>query len=150
MTQSIDAKNLHLLNYALQNVTRAGTGRRAYRYVPTNIRIAGKSGTSNDQRDSWFAGFGGDYSAVVWMGHDDNTPTAVTGSRGALELWARAMARINKNSIPFSAPQGIEYARMNWRTGYLANSNCPDTLLIPFRRDYLPAKDLTIDSESCY
>jgi len=149
VTQSIDDKDLHLLNYALQNVMRTGTGRRAYRYIPSDIRIAGKSGTSNDQRDSWFAGFGGDYAAVVWMGHDDNTPTEVTGSRGALELWARSMARINKNNIPFSAPDGIQYARMNWRTGYLANQNCPGTLVIPFRRDYLPEPDLTIEPGSC-
>lgn len=149
VTQTIDEADLHLLNYGLQNVMRAGTGRRAYRYIPGRIRVAGKSGTTNDQRDSWFAGFGGDYSAVVWMGHDDNTPTPVTGSRGALELWARTMARINQHSLPFSAPDSIRYARLDWRTGYLLNRDCPDSLQIPFRRSNLPPTNLLDATDTC-
>ena len=149
VTQTIDETDLHLLNYAMQNVMRAGTGRRAYRYIPGRIRIAGKSGTSNDQRDSWFAGFGGDYSAVVWMGHDDNTPTTVTGSRGALELWARTMAQINKNSLPFNAPADIHYGYYNWRTGNLVSKDCPDTLQIPFRRGNLPPVARASTADSC-
>ncbi len=149
VTQTVNEADLHLLNYGLQNVMRAGTGRRAYRYIPGNIRVAGKSGTTNDQRDSWFAGFGGDYSTVVWMGHDDNSPTPVTGSRGALELWSRTMARINRQSLPFNAPADIRYGHLNWRTGNLVNSDCPDTLQIPFRRGYMPPGNLVTTGRIC-
>jgi len=55
--QQLDDATMHQLNYALQNVMRAGTGRRAYRYLPQDVAIAGKSGTSNEYRDSWFAGY---------------------------------------------------------------------------------------------
>jgi len=149
VNQAIDEVDLHLLNYALQNVMRAGTGIRAYRYLPPSLRVAGKSGTTNDQRDSWFAGFGGDYSTVVWMGHDDNTPTPVTGSRGALELWARTMARINRQSLPFSAPPDVRYDELHWRTGTLSNAGCPGTLRIPFHRDYAPAAGLATGIDGC-
>lgn len=147
--QTINEVDLHLLNYALQNVMRAGTGIRAYRYLPANLRVAGKSGTTNDQRDSWFAGFGGDYSTVVWMGHDDNTPTPVTGSRGALELWARTMARVNRQSLPFNAPPDIRYADLDWRRGTLSNSSCPGTLRIPFYRNFTPPADLSTGTDVC-
>lgn len=149
VTQAIDESSLHLLNYALQNVMRAGTGRRAYRYLPASVSVAGKSGTTNDRRDSWFAGFGGDYSTVVWMGHDDNTPTPVTGSRGALEVWARTMAKINRHSLSFNAPADIVYDHLNWRTSQLTNQACPGTLRIPFRRNYLPPRSLADSTASC-
>lgn len=138
-TQKINPADLHILNYALQNVMREGTGRRAYRYNARDIALAGKSGTSNDQRDSWFAGYGGDYAGVVWMGHDDNTPTEITGSRGALEVWARTFARINKQSLRFSAPDSIRYAPINTTTGNRIEETCRDAVYLPFHRDYLPA-----------
>ena len=149
VTQVLDEADLHLINYALQNVMRAGTGIRAYRYLPSTVRVAGKSGTTNDQRDSWFAGYGGDYSMVVWMGHDDNTPTPVTGSRGALEVWSRTMARINPNSLPFAAPAEVQYGNLHWRSGYLTRPDCAGTLLIPFRVPYLPPFDLLNGEDVC-
>lgn len=149
VTQVLDESDLHLINYALQNVMRAGTGIRAYRYLPGTVRVAGKSGTTNDQRDSWFAGYGGDYSMVVWMGHDDNSPTPVTGSRGALEVWSRTMARINPNSLPFAAPAEVQYGNLHWRSGYLTRPDCPGTLLIPFRVPHLPPFDLLKGADMC-
>lgn len=137
-TQKIDPADMHILNYALQNVMRAGTGRRAYRYVNPDIALAGKSGTSNDQRDSWFAGYGGDYSGVVWMGNDDNTPTEITGSRGALEVWARTFAKINSNSLRFSAPDTVRYVPINAITGNRIDETCAQATYLPFHRDYLP------------
>ncbi len=137
-TQKIDPANMHILNYALQNVMRAGTGRRAYRYINPDIALAGKSGTSNDQRDSWFAGYGGDYAGVVWMGHDDNTPTEITGSRGALEVWARTFAKINANSLRFSAPDTITYVPINTITGSRIDDTCPQATYLPFHNEFIP------------
>ncbi len=137
-SQTIDPANMHILNYALQNVMRQGTGRRAYRYNDRAVALAGKSGTSNDQRDSWFAGYGGDYSGVVWMGHDDNTPTEITGSRGALEFWARIFAKINTTSLRFNAPANVRYAPVNMLTGNRIEETCSNATLLPFHQNYIP------------
>ena len=123
--QKLDSATTHQINYALQNVMRAGTGRRAYRYLSRNIALAGKSGTSNELRDGWFAGYDGFHSAVVWMGHDDNTPTTLTGSRGALEIWARIMSNLNPVNLQFSAPESIVYTGINPTTGAFVAADCP-------------------------
>ncbi len=136
--QSVDQTSMHLLNYALQNVMREGTGRRAYRYLPTDLAVAGKSGTSNDQRDTWFAGYTGDYSAVVWMGHDDNSPTRLTGSRAALEVWARTMTRLNPHNLRFTAPSSIEYAPVSRDSGSRVDAGCRGARLQPFDRLHIP------------
>ena len=117
---------------------RAGTGKRAYRYIAPDVALAGKSGTSNEQRDSWFAGYGGKHSVVVWMGHDDNTPTPVTGSRGALEIWARAMANLDASSLRFNSPSSIKYANINPATGQRTRADCPGSVRLPFHRDHEP------------
>lgn len=58
----------------MQEVAREGTARYVYSQLPSNTNVLGKTGTSNDQRDSWFAGFTGNRLAVVWVGRDDNEP----------------------------------------------------------------------------
>jgi len=136
--QRLDAATTHQITYALQNIMRAGTGKRAYRYIAPNIALAGKSGTSNEQRDSWFAGYDGKHSVVVWMGHDDNTPTPVTGSRGALEIWARAMANLDASSLRFNSPSTIKYANINPATGQRTRADCPGSVRLPFHRDHEP------------
>jgi penicillin-binding protein 1B len=66
-------------------VTTHGTGREASARLPRGTVVAGKTGTSSDTRDSWFAGFTGSYLSVVWVGYDDNRPTGLTGAAGALK-----------------------------------------------------------------
>ena len=136
--QRLDSATTHQMNYALQNVMRQGTGRRAYRYIDSQIALAGKSGTSNAQRDSWFAGFDGQHSAVVWMGHDDNSPTPVTGSRGALEVWSRILTNLSPKSLRFTAPDTITYASINKTTGARIAADCPGAVKLPFHRNFEP------------
>lgn len=76
---------------------REGTGRSVYSQLPSSLTLAGKTGTSNDSRDSWFSGFGGDLQAVVWLGRDDNGKTPLTGATGALQVWASFMRRRIRN-----------------------------------------------------
>ena len=148
--QRLDDATTHQINYALQNIMRAGTGKRAYRHIAPDVALAGKSGTSNEQRDSWFAGYDGKHSVVVWMGHDDNTPTPVTGSRGALEMWAHAMKNLDASSLRFNSPASIRYANIIPATGKRTRADCPGSVRLPFHRDHEPdsnAEDLL--SASC-
>ncbi len=84
---TIDPATAYLVNYGLQQVMTNGTGRAAYNTFPREMGLAGKSGTTNDARDSWFAGYSGNYLAVVWLGEDNNKPIGLTGSSGALPVW---------------------------------------------------------------
>src|SRR5690606_13609814 len=86
--QVVSHDAVHLLQYNMQEIMREGTGRGVYRRLPQTLAVAGKTGTTDDLRDSWFAGFTGNHLAVVWLGRDDNGPTHLTGSTGALTVWA--------------------------------------------------------------
>src|SRR5690606_15942841 len=82
VTPVADPAAVYQLNRMLVQVMERGTGRAARAHLPPGLVVAGKSGTSSDYRDSWFAGFSGSHLAVVWIGHDDNSPTGLTGSSG--------------------------------------------------------------------
>ena len=85
-------------------VTTRGTGRGALARLPPGMVVAGKTGTSSDTRDSWFAGFTGSYLAVVWVGYDDNRVTGLTGAAGALPVWGDTIASLKSASFqPVSA-----------------------------------------------
>jgi penicillin-binding protein 1B len=123
---------MHLLHYGLRAVMREGTGRGAYQYLDREFEVAGKTGTTNDGRDSWFAGFSGDLLAVTWIGHDDNAATGLTGSSGALRLWAHFMASASDRSLGYRMPDGIRTHWIDDRSGRLTGEGCPDARLLPF------------------
>ncbi len=123
---------IHLLQYALQVVMREGTGRAAYNVLPASTVLAGKTGTSNDQRDSWFAGFGGNYLAVVWIGRDDNGEMPFTGSSGALRLWSQIMTNLGVTSLAYAQPEGVVYRWTDPATGLLTEERCENARYLPF------------------
>ena len=129
--QKIEPAHAHLIQYALQMVMLEGTGKSAFNWIDRNRRIAGKTGTTNDQKDSWFAGFGGEYLTVFWVGRDDNEPMPLTGASGALRLWSKLMSDIEKRSIDFIKPEGISYKWVNRREGGLSAANCEGAILLP-------------------
>lgn len=121
---------------ALQTVMTRGTGKTS-RLARSGI--AGKTGTSDDFRDSWFAGFDGARLGVVWIGRDDNAPTGLTGASGAMRLWDAIMGDVDIAPLvlPTSSeqvPQGFDY-----RTGYAARGRCLDAEVVrlPLPRDAL-------------
>ena len=116
----------------MQVVMREGTGRSVYRYLGEDIAVAGKTGTSNDQRDSWFSGFGDDYLAVVWLGRDDNGKMPFTGSSGALQLWSELMAGLKVRPLAFTRPDNITYHWVDPRVGLLSEEGCEGARYIPF------------------
>jgi penicillin-binding protein 1B len=125
-------QSVHLLHYALRAVMREGTGRGAYNYLGQNFAVAGKTGTTNDGRDSWFAGFSGDLLAVTWIGRDDNGGTRLTGSTGALKVWAHFISRASRQPLAYRMPDGIEPHWIDERNGYLTGEGCPHARMLPF------------------
>ncbi|AJQ93887.1 penicillin-binding protein 1B [Gynuella sunshinyii] len=140
--QVVDPVDMELLQFALQDVMRDGTGKYAYRRLDPELNLAGKTGTTNDQRDSWFAGYTSDYLAVVWIGNDDNKMTPLTGSTGALRIWTEVMNAIKPQAYLSREPAGIEWQWVNAKDGHRTSKNCPDAIQIPFREGTAPqAKD---------
>lgn len=131
----------YLISYAMQNAIDAGTG-GGVRRAGIKAKVAGKTGTTNDWRDSWFAGFSGDRTAVAWVGKDDNTSLGrVFGSTGGLPLWAAAMKNINITDIDQTPPKDIVDIRINMSTGLPPPSyGCPGSKIrgLPFIRGYQP------------
>ena len=135
-TASLQA--VHLLHYALRAVMREGTGQGAYRYLGEGFDVAGKTGTTNDGRDSWFAGFSGDLLAVIWIGRDDNGSTRLTGSSGALKVWAHFMSRSSRQPLAYRMPDGVEPHWVDERNGFLTGKGCPHAKLLPFIKGSQP------------
>jgi penicillin-binding protein 1B len=130
--RTVSLQAMHLLHFALRAVVREGTGRGVYRYLPADFEVAGKTGTTNDGRDSWFAGFSGDLLAVTWLGRDDNGVTGLTGSTGALKVWAHFMAQASHRSLGYRMPDGIQTQWIDDQSGYLTGKGCPNARMLPF------------------
>ncbi|MGD9659894.1 MAG: penicillin-binding protein 1B [Porticoccaceae bacterium] len=130
--QRFSPQVMHLLQYGLQVVMREGTGRGAYRRLPENLVVAGKTGTTNDQRDSWFSGFSDEYVGVVWLGRDDNGKMPLTGASGSLQIWADIMAGLGTRSMAFQKPQGVTYHWVEAATGLLSSEGCAGARYLPF------------------
>lgn len=137
--QRFDAGAIYLTQYAMQRAMLEGTGRSAYNYVPRSVTLAGKTGTTNDSRDSWFAGFSQDLLAVVWLGRDDNGKTSLTGATGALQVWGDFMRRADPLPLQASPPENIEMAWVDAQTGLGTLENCPDAVQLPYIRGSEPA-----------
>ena len=122
--QALDPAATYITNTMLQGVMHEGTGKSAYEYFPETYGLIGKTGTTNDAKDSWFAGYTGDYLSVVWMGRDDNKPIGLTGSTGALPIWSELMKQISTQPVNLTAPDNITFARVNPNNGLLIDPDC--------------------------
>jgi penicillin-binding protein 1B len=136
LQQAADAAAVYQLNQGLVEVMRRGTGKTARDYFPDAMVIAGKTGTSDGFRDSWFAGFNGDQLAVVWVGYDDNRPTALTGAAGALSIWAPMMADVGGSSYAPVVPANLEPVWIDYESGLLAGPRCGDPTLLAMPADF--------------
>ena len=104
---AVDPRAAYLTAWALQQVVREGTAKWLGNRLPNGMTMAGKTGTTDDMRDSWFAGFSGDKVAVVWLGRDDYKPTGFAGGTGALRVWAEFMLAIPNEPLSQSPPEGV-------------------------------------------
>jgi penicillin-binding protein 1B len=132
-----------LVTYAMQQVAIGGTAHAISDAGLGWLHAAGKTGTSDTQRDSWFAGFTGDTLAVAWVGRDDNKPTGLFGATGGLRVWIELMKRLP--SVPLVVPQdGIERAYIAPASGKRTDSACAGARELPFATGYAPT-----DEEHC-
>ncbi len=124
----IKPEEAYLILYALEGAVSRGTGKRLGRIFPKNV--AGKTGTTDDGRDSWFVGITRDYTVCVWIGLDDASPTPLTGATGALPVCAEILKKIYRAAppTPFPVPDKIVFREIDEETGLLATSGCEKTL----------------------
>ena len=140
---ALDPRVVFLVDHALQRAVREGTGRGLAAYLPVAaLGVAGKTGTTDDLRDSWFAGFTGNRVAVVWLGRDDNAPVGLSGAAGALQVWGLLMRALAPTLEPFAPvePEGIEWVRVDPETGLRADSGCTGSVELPFIAGSAPAE----------
>ena len=107
MRQALQGEAVFLTAFMMVQAVDRGTGRGLRRIIPEQVPLAGKTGTTNELRDSWFAGFGDDVTGVVWLGRDDNLPTRFTGASGALQVWGHMVKRQDFRSIDLLPPPGV-------------------------------------------
>nr|WP_245539060.1 penicillin-binding protein 1B [Thioflavicoccus mobilis] len=133
-----DPQAVYLTTWAMQKVVQEGTARSLAGRLPADMRMAGKTGTTDNLRDSWFAGFSGDKVAAVWVGRDDNQSAKLTGSSGALQLWGDIMTGIENQSLADLVPEGIEIVRVDRVNGLLADEGCGSALAVPMASGSIP------------
>ena len=142
----VNPQNIWIMNDLTRDVVRRGTGARAYRELKRDD-IAGKTGTTNEQRDAWFAGFNPSVVAVAWVGFDDFSPMGrgEVGGRNALPIWIEYMRTALKDApvTTPARPANIVTLRINLETGCPARANDDNAEFEVFSADKLP------DSDAC-
>ena len=125
-TRVVRQETTYLVTRMMESVLNEGTGAAA-RSMGFSVEAAGKSGTTNDTRDAWFAGFTPDIVTIVWVGYDDNSPVNLPGSRAALPIWTEFMKAAvaglgNRGFLP--PEQGVVFVNIDKATGKRANPYC--------------------------
>ena len=136
----IDPNNAWIMNSMMRDVVKHGTGRRALSLGRADL--AGKTGTTNDQKDAWFSGFNGDVVTTVWVGFDDSKPLGKreTGARAALPMWIDYM-KVALDGAPESVmerPPGLITVKIDPSTGLLAGADDPNAVFESFREGNVP------------
>ncbi|MGS0676293.1 penicillin-binding protein 1B [Shewanella sp. 0m-4] len=137
--QSIPAASNYLVKYAMTQVVESGTARRLGNAFPY-VTLAGKTGTSNDSRDSWFAGFDERNVAAIWVGRDDNGKTGLYGSSGAMAVYQAFLNHRAPLSLRMAPVDGVVQGYFERDTGKAQEPQCANVVKVPALRDsYQPA-----------
>jgi penicillin-binding protein 1B len=120
-----------------------GTAQAAQAAFPT-LRFAAKTGTTNQQRDSWFVGITANYATTIWLGDDNNKPLSITGGSGAQMVWIELMQRLSPVSLPTTLPKGAHYQQVHPREVTLVADRCDDKITLAFLQGTEPTQ-----SRSC-
>lgn len=135
--RSLDPKDTYLTLYGMIEATKSGTGRRLAAMFP-NVNIASKTGTTNDNRDTWSTGMDSDELVTTWVGFDNNQSTGLYGSSGALAVYGAYLKERGVNSLELKRPQGIKFVNFNSQGQVVADGcQAPNLTLLPAREDYI-------------
>jgi len=134
-----------VLNYALTQVVEQGTAKALPGLLGRTESIAGKTGTTNDRRDSWFVGYTRNRVAVTWVGEDDNSPARVTGSNAAMQLWAGLFRQLPFEPVDLRMPDGAYWRWVDSKSNLLTGKTCEGAVQIPFVEGSAPSR-----STACY
>lgn len=129
VTRVVGPETSYLVTHLMEGVIDHGTGAGA-RQRGFKRPAAGKTGTTNDAHDAWFAGFTPDLLTVVWVGYDQRRPLGLTGAEAALPIWTEFMKTATAARPPsaFLPPTGVALVRIDPYTGGMATPNCPETI----------------------
>jgi penicillin-binding protein 1B len=140
-----DAGATYLVQYAMAETMRSGTGAGLGRYWARPPITAGKSGTSNNEVDAWFAGLTENYLTLVWVGHDDNKPMRAGGTAAAMPVWAYLMDKMGEDNFSPRIPGNVVWSCVNGTPYPYLETNLPeadriDVRCLPNSDQYRPAK----------
>src|SRR6266852_4853304 len=138
--QAFPPEPMYLITAAMQGVVREGTAQSLKNWLPPETAAAGKTGTTTEQRDAWFAGFTGDHLGIVWIGYDDNRAARLSGAGAALPVWGEMMAALAPEPLALPKPDGIENVLIDPQSGLRADFACADALELPFAQGSAPVE----------
>lgn len=148
----MDQRDHFLMISMLKDVVSKGTGQRAQALKRNDL--AGKTGTTNDQKDGWFAGFNPDVATIVWVGFDNNRTLGrwAFGANTALPIWVDYMQTALQNvpEHPFEQPEGIVSVRIDPTTGLLAAPGQHDAIFEFFKEETIPTESAHITTDDEY
>jgi 1A family penicillin-binding protein len=155
-TKRFSKKEIYPLLDMMRGVIENGSG-RVVRRVGFDHPAGGKTGTTNDFRDSWFTGFTKNYSTSVWVGFDNNSPLigpngiGITGAHAAAPIWGTYMKKIHKNikKKEFKLPRDVRYEQVNYHNGFFSPTKSKDTMRVALHSGVvLPIKQNETITES--
>ncbi|PID66215.1 MAG: penicillin-binding protein 1B [Gammaproteobacteria bacterium] len=122
--QVISRAPYYLIIKAMQDIVKRGTAAKLKEKIPPELNIAGKTGTTDDYRDSWFSGFSGNYLNVVWVGNDNNQKTGLSGSKGAMRVWMDISKELPLKPLQVRQPNNVFEFEIDLATGQLMSKSC--------------------------
>ena len=148
--RTVDGRIIYLMNSMLRDVVRYGTGRKAMALGRNDL--AGKTGTTNDQRDAWFSGFNPSLVTTTWVGFDLLEPLGrrETGGAAALPMWIKYMGKALEETpeLFLEEPDGLVTVRIDPETGLLVGAGNPDAMFETFRTEFVPTGDVLLQGSS--
>lgn len=136
--QKGDAVAARLVSVGLQQTVTSGTARALLKDGLGDLQSAGKTGTSNDSRDSWYAGYTGNHLVVVWMGNDKNESTGLYGATGAMRVWSRFFQKMPSKPLRISG-DGLEWVYLDRSRYATTDEYCVGARRAVFVAGYLPS-----------
>ncbi len=129
-SQALQPQANYLTQYAMTQVVSSGTAAKLGKAYP-NIKLAGKTGTSNDSRDSWFAGFDERNVVAVWVGRDDNGKTSLYGSSGAMAVYQAFLKQRPPLGLRMTPINGVVQGYFDKTTGVARQADCENVISLP-------------------